>query len=159
MQGNFRTSLGTGSGAMSELVVLQALGQIYAGAHRAETRTIKETGADGTASIEVVWASFDKQVAMLGVLLGSPATCARLLGRDRWGEACHRSARESGRSCSATAFTTCRYGGRGRWQPHVFLQKNSLNGPFGFAVLIFHRNLVWFWLPRRLAGKSFLTFS
>lgn len=64
------TSLGTGN-AMSELVVLQALGQIYAGAHRAETRRLKETGADGTASIEVVWASFDKQVAMLGVLLGS----------------------------------------------------------------------------------------
>ena len=60
-------TLAGGGDAMSELVILQALGQIYAGAHRAETRRLKEKGDDG---IDAVWASFDKQVAMLTVLLG-----------------------------------------------------------------------------------------
>lgn len=67
------TSLGGSGGAMNELVILQALGQIYAGAHRAETKRLKERGNDGAASIDAVWASFDRQVAMLGVLLGSAA--------------------------------------------------------------------------------------
>lgn len=64
-------TLAGGGDAMSELVILQALGQIYAGAHRAETRRLKEKGDDGNATIDAVWASFDKQVAMLTILLGS----------------------------------------------------------------------------------------
>ena len=60
-----------GGNAMGELVVLQALGQIYAGAHRAETERLKAKGDDGAATIDAVWSSFEKQVAMLGVLLGS----------------------------------------------------------------------------------------
>ena len=67
--GNF----GGGPNAMSELVILQALGQIYAGAHRAETANLKAKGDDGAATIDAVWTSFDRQVAMLGVLLGSAA--------------------------------------------------------------------------------------
>ena len=64
-------TLAGGGDVMSELVILQALGQIYAGAHRAETRRLKEKGDDGNATIDAVWASFDKQIAMLTVLLGS----------------------------------------------------------------------------------------
>jgi hypothetical protein len=60
-----------GANAMSELVILQALGQIYAGAHRAETARLKAKGDDGAATIDIVWTAFEKQVAMLGVLLGA----------------------------------------------------------------------------------------
>lgn len=60
-----------GGNAMSELVILQALGQIYAGAHRAETARLKAKGDDGAASIDSVWTAFEKQVAMLSVLLGA----------------------------------------------------------------------------------------
>lgn len=59
-----------GANAMTEMVILQALGQIYASAHKAETARLKANGDDGAASIDAVWTSFDKQVAMLGVVLG-----------------------------------------------------------------------------------------
>lgn len=69
-----QSGLINGGNTMSELVVLQALGQVYASAHRAETKRLRAAGDDqGTATIDTVWASFDKQVAMLEVLLGSMA--------------------------------------------------------------------------------------
>ncbi len=63
--------LSTGVNAMSELVILQALSQLYADAHRAETKRLKAQDGDAQASIDTVWASFDKQVSMVTVLLGS----------------------------------------------------------------------------------------
>lgn len=57
--------------AMGELVIMQALGQIYAGAHKAETARLKAKGDDGAANIDPVWGSFDRQVAMLAVLIGA----------------------------------------------------------------------------------------
>lgn len=69
-----QTELINGGNTMSELVVLQALGQIYAEAHRAETRRLRAAGDDqGTASLDSVWRSFDRQIAMLEVLLTSMA--------------------------------------------------------------------------------------
>jgi len=66
------TKLGANSNTMDELVILQALGQIYAGAHRTETQRLKSAGdQDGAATLEAVWKSFDLQVAMLDVLLSS----------------------------------------------------------------------------------------
>lgn len=64
-------SLSSGGSKMDELVVLQALGQIYASAHRAETKRLKDKGSDGAATTDAVWSAFDKQVAMLAVLLGA----------------------------------------------------------------------------------------
>ncbi len=56
---------------MGELVVLSALSQIYAGAHRAQIQTLKNTGSEGgMASMADIWMSFGKQVAMLDVLMG-----------------------------------------------------------------------------------------
>ncbi len=69
----FMNSLSAGGNAMSELVILQALGQLYADAHSAETKRLKAQGGDSTASIDAVWASFDKQASMVEVLLGSMA--------------------------------------------------------------------------------------
>lgn len=62
-------SVAADGNAMSELVIMQALGQIYAGAHRAETKRLKDKGEDASASLDPVWTAFDKQVAMLTVLL------------------------------------------------------------------------------------------
>jgi hypothetical protein len=64
-------TLGSGAAPMSELVILQALGRIYAGAHRAETERLNATGDTGTATIEGVWKSFETQVSMVSVLLAS----------------------------------------------------------------------------------------
>lgn len=66
-----KNDLSIGGDVMSELVILQALGQIYASAHRAETVRLRGQGEDGNATIEAVWQAFDKQIAMLEVLLGS----------------------------------------------------------------------------------------
>lgn len=68
-------TLGGEGSAMAELVVLQALGHLYAGAHRAETKRLKDKGEDASASLDPVWAAFDKQTAMLAVLL-APASGA-----------------------------------------------------------------------------------
>ncbi len=65
-----QSGIGAGN-AMSELVVLQALAQIYAAAHRAETKRLRAAGDSGAASLDPVWQSFDRQQAMLEVLLGS----------------------------------------------------------------------------------------
>jgi hypothetical protein len=64
-------NLGTQSNAMGELVLLQALAQIYANAHRAETKKMQITGdsGQGMATPASVWESFDRQVAMLDVLM------------------------------------------------------------------------------------------
>lgn len=64
-------ALGTNGTAMSELVILQALGKIYAGAHRIETERLKGTDGTDAATIDGVWKSFDIQVSMVSVLLGS----------------------------------------------------------------------------------------
>lgn len=70
-----------GGNAMSELVVLQALGQIYAAAHQAETARLKMQGGDDTAAtMDAVWQSFEKQVAMIAVLIGSAAGGAAAAG-------------------------------------------------------------------------------
>lgn len=66
----FLNVVGTSATAMSELVILQALAKIYAGAHRAETERMKSSGDTG-AGMDAVWQSFDKQASMVEVLLGS----------------------------------------------------------------------------------------
>lgn len=58
----------------AELVILQSLGQIYAAAHRAETNrlhTLPEEQRGGELSMQPVWDSFDRQIAMVEVLLSS----------------------------------------------------------------------------------------
>ena len=52
---------------VSELVVLQALAQIYGGAHRRETLKLKASGAAG--AIEMVWAEFSKQLVIVESLM------------------------------------------------------------------------------------------
>jgi hypothetical protein len=63
-------TLGAGGTAMSELVIVQALARIYAGAHRAETERMKASG-DSADGLEAVWRSFEAQASMVTVLLGS----------------------------------------------------------------------------------------
>jgi hypothetical protein len=60
-------------GKMAELVLLQSLAQIYASAHRAETTRLKTLPEDsrGDLSLGPVWEQFDRQLAMLEVLLGT----------------------------------------------------------------------------------------
>lgn len=65
------SKLSSGANAMNELIVLKALGEVYAGVHRAETKRLTGAGDTAAASMEAVWQSFDKQVAMLEVLLSS----------------------------------------------------------------------------------------
>lgn len=62
-------ALGAGASAMGEMVVLQALGKIYASAHRMETERLKGTDGTNAATIDGVWKSFDTQVSMVDVLL------------------------------------------------------------------------------------------
>ena len=62
-------ALGAGGSAMGEMVVLQALGKIYASAHRMETERLKGTDGTNAATIDGVWKSFDTQVSMVDVLL------------------------------------------------------------------------------------------
>lgn len=57
--------------AMGELVALQALANLYASAHRAETARLKNSGDGSAASIDSVWKSFEGQTAMVDVLLDS----------------------------------------------------------------------------------------
>ncbi|PZQ49117.1 MAG: hypothetical protein DI551_00255 [Micavibrio aeruginosavorus] len=64
-------TLGGGANAMSEMIILQALGQVYADVHKAETKNLKAKGDEATASMEAVWASFARQVTMLEVVMGS----------------------------------------------------------------------------------------
>ena len=67
---DFVSKLDAGGNAMDELVILQALGQIYAGAHRAETQRLKNTGnSEGGASMDAVWTSFETQAAMLDTVM------------------------------------------------------------------------------------------
>lgn len=68
-----KDTLGAKGDGIGELVILQALGQMYASAHRAETQRLQSAGDDGQvpASLDSVWASFDRQLAMLEVLIGS----------------------------------------------------------------------------------------
>ena len=61
-------------GKVAELVILQSLGQMYAAAHRAETarlRTLPEDQRGGELSLQPVWDSLDRQIAMVEVLLSS----------------------------------------------------------------------------------------
>lgn len=59
-----------GGSVMGEMILMQSLSQIYAGAHRAETQRLKTQGEGSNASSETVFALFDKQVAMVEALLG-----------------------------------------------------------------------------------------
>jgi cytochrome c556 len=74
-------TLGGDASPMSELIILQALGKIYAGAHRAETERLNATGDTGTAAIDTVWKSFETQVSMVAVLIGSMTGIAISTGR------------------------------------------------------------------------------
>ncbi len=67
-------SIATGGNAMSELVILQALGEVYGAAHRSEILRLKSSGSgDSAASADAVWKAFDTQVAMLEIVLKSMA--------------------------------------------------------------------------------------
>lgn len=59
------------SGKMGELMVLQALAQIYAACHRAETKRLHEAGdqGGGEVSMEGVWSALEKDVSMIDVLM------------------------------------------------------------------------------------------
>ncbi len=66
----------TSDGKMAELIILQSLAQIYASAHRAETarlKTLSEEARSGEHSLDPVWQVFDRQLAMLEVLIGASA--------------------------------------------------------------------------------------
>lgn len=64
-------TLGADGNAMGELVILQALGKIYAAAHRVETDRLKASDSADSTSVDNVWKSFDLQVSMVEVLLTS----------------------------------------------------------------------------------------
>jgi hypothetical protein len=64
-----QSRLSTPPDSLQELVLLQALGQLYAAAHRAETEKLRLAGDSGAGSIDAVWASFATQAAMLAALL------------------------------------------------------------------------------------------
>lgn len=63
--------LGGSENAMGELVILEALGRLYAAAHRNETKRLKTSGSDASATMEPVWTTFEKQRAMLEVVAKS----------------------------------------------------------------------------------------
>ncbi len=70
---------------INEIVILQALAQIYASVHRAETVRLRDTGgSDQAASLDGVWAAFDRQLSMMEVLLTS-MTGAPVSGSGRGG--------------------------------------------------------------------------
>ena len=76
LRSNLAQIEGEGADAkMAELVLLQSLAQIYAAAHRAETVRLKTLPEDarGELSLTPVWKQFDRQLAMLEVLLGTSA--------------------------------------------------------------------------------------
>ena len=76
LRSNLAQIEGEGADAkMAELVLLQSLAQIYAAAHRAETARLKTLPEDarGELSLTPVWKQFDRQLAMLEVLLGTSA--------------------------------------------------------------------------------------
>jgi hypothetical protein len=69
---------------MADMVILQALAQIYVAAHRAETAQLKSLPEDqrgNDSSMQPVWDRFDRQLAMLEVLLGSMSDGAVRGGR------------------------------------------------------------------------------
>lgn len=71
----------------AELVILQSLGQIYSAAHRAETsrlRALPDEQRGGELSLQPVWDAFERQVAMVEVLLS--ANSAENLGSGRGGK-------------------------------------------------------------------------
>lgn len=73
------TISGAAEGQMAELILLQSLAEIYASAHRAETarlKTLSEEARGGELSLNPVWSAFDRQLAMLEVLLESSAGAA-----------------------------------------------------------------------------------
>ena len=63
--------LGTSQNPMGELVILEALGRLYAAAHRGETKRLKSSGSDASATIDPVWIAFEKQRTMLEVVAKS----------------------------------------------------------------------------------------
>lgn len=69
--------------AMSELVILSALGRIYAAAHISETARLKAAGPDAQqeADISTVWSSFERQAVMLEVLTSSMGGLGGASGR------------------------------------------------------------------------------
>ncbi len=72
--------LPVGGNEMDELVALQALGQIYASAHRAQITKLKQQ-VDGTPpSMDSVWADFQIRLSMVEVLLTGMTTTASVQG-------------------------------------------------------------------------------
>jgi hypothetical protein len=70
---------------MADMVILQGLSQLYASVHRAETsrlRALPEDQRGADLSIQPVWDSFDRQIAMLEVLIAS-MTGASIAGGGR----------------------------------------------------------------------------
>lgn len=70
---------GTAQAQMAELIILQSLSHIYASAHRAETarlKTLSDEARGGELSLDPVWSAFDRQLAMLEVLIGASAGAA-----------------------------------------------------------------------------------
>lgn len=73
---------------LADMVILQALSQLYASAHRAETarlRTLPEDQRGGALSLQPVWTVLDKQVSMLEVLIAS-MTGTDIAGSGRGGK-------------------------------------------------------------------------
>lgn len=67
---------GEADAKMAELVILQSLANLYASAHRAETARLKamsEEARSGGLSLDPVWTVFDRQLAMLEVLINASA--------------------------------------------------------------------------------------
>lgn len=66
---------GDADGKMAELIILQSLAQVYASAHRAETARLNSLSGEarGELSLNPVWSAFDRQLAMLEVLIGAAA--------------------------------------------------------------------------------------
>ncbi len=77
------TMLPPDANAMSELVILSALGRIYAAAHISETARLKtaEPDAQQQADISAVWGSFERQAVMLEVLTSSMGGLGGVSGR------------------------------------------------------------------------------
>jgi hypothetical protein len=71
---DMREKLAAGGNPMAELVILQALGQIYASVHRGETARSRQNAEEqAEPSLDAVWPVFDRQVSMIEVLLESMA--------------------------------------------------------------------------------------
>jgi hypothetical protein len=72
------------SSKMADMVILQSLAQIYAAAHRAQTEHLKSLPEDqrgNEPTMQPVWDRFDRQLAMLEILLSAMSDGAVRGGR------------------------------------------------------------------------------